>query len=338
MNSHFYVTTDLPGLCLKHVMNGWKYEKECCNVFGRQQNDETPLYTAFSPDLSAIYYSTQVMDVDFCLYTQVAANFTRGAKYFPTKIVAYFPPQPPLAETVPVFVMFNDRNNDFLLTTNSGQLPELEADGYAQVSPSRVLSGQEDPDGTPATPYVYVYSRQTNEAMIPVYQLLSLEHHFYTADEAQRSILLRFGAVDQGVIGYVYPPPTGPAPFYASISPTGAFFYTMDLTEHYNAISSLGHRGQGIACYCYPPSQPQPQNTLPLYRMYYKDQDDHFYTTDETERDAYLDLYVCEGIAAYVYPADSNEGIPLLRFFGPSSVNVATAAGIGSVPGACPGP
>jgi hypothetical protein len=36
--------------------------------------------------------------------------------------------------------------------------------------------------------------------------------------------------------------------------------------------------------------------------------------------------------------AESKEGIPLFRFFGPSSVNVATAAGIGSVPAACPGP
>jgi hypothetical protein len=328
MISHFYVT-ELPEIIQQHVENGWTVQGTCCGVFKQPGHGLTPLYSAFSPKLNATFYSQYVMDVDYCLYIEQP-----DSGFFPTGLVCYFPPPDPATSVVPLYMVFNLSTQDIAFTKDGVLVSELELEGYSLVDPYGLLHGNLLPNGSPLYPYFYVYPEAV-AGTIPLYQLLVSQHHRYITDEDERSLLLKAGAADQGTIGWVYAPPPGLAPFYASISPSGAFFYTMDISEHLHALTALGHKGQGIVCYCYPTSQPQPPNTAPLYRMYSQTEDDHFYTTDLGEVNNYQAFYKEEGVAAYVYKPASNQGFALFQLFGPSSTNVATAAGIGPVPGTC---
>jgi Repeat of unknown function (DUF5648) len=329
MDSHFCVmqTPGLKPILDRQEQNGWAVQEVCCNVLEAPGHNLIPLYSAFSPKLSANFYSQYVMDFEYCLYVQ-------EPDYFPSSLVCYFPPQDPATTAVPLYMAYNVQTEDIVFTTDAGFLADLEAAGYSQVAGYGLLHGNLIPDGSPAYPYLYIYPEQV-AGTVPLYQLLVLNHHLYLTDDNKRNTLVAEGAKSEGTIGYVYDPPPGPAPLYASVSPNKTFFYTMNLAEHIGAISDLGHKGQGIACYCFPTTQPQPANTFPLFRMYRQVADDHFYTADCKERDAYLALYNLEGTAAYVYAAGSNVGIPFVRLLGPSSTNIATVAGIGPVPGTC---
>ena len=331
MDSHFYVvkTPELEPVLNRQIQNGWVVQVECCNVLEKPGHNLIPLYSAFSPKLSATFYSQYVMDFEYCLYTTEP-----GYGYFPSSLVCYFPPQDPATSVVPLYMAYHVETTDIVFTTDAAFLTELEVNGYSQVASYGVLHGNLIPDKSPAYPYLYIYPEQV-AGTVALYQLLVLDHHQYLTNENQKNLLLQAGAQNQGTIGYVYDPPLGLAPFYASMSPDKTFFYTMDLSEHTRAISDLGHKGQGIACYCFPATQPQPANTVSLFRMYRQEDDDHFYTADPAEQENYLALYNPEGIAAYVYNSGSNVGVPLLRLLGPSSTNIATAAGIGPVPGTC---
>ena len=65
------------------------------------------------------------------------------------------------------------------------------------------------------------------------------------------------------------------------------------------AVKSLGYKSEGDAATVLPTQSPL---TIPFYRLFSKSAKDHFYTTNETERDiAANDLkYTYEEIAAYV--------------------------------------
>ncbi len=80
-------------------------------------------------------------------------------------------------------------------------------------------------------------------------------------------------------------------------------FYTTDEAQRNNAINNLGFNDEGIAGYIYP-STSQLCTSVPFYRMYQPTTHDHFYTTNEAERDNAIKNggYQEEHIAGYILP------------------------------------
>ena len=81
-------------------------------------------------------------------------------------------------------------------------------------------------------------------------------------------------------------------------SKTGDHFYTTDENEKNTVLTTEEwmYTYEGIAAYVY---QTQQTNTLPLYRLWNTKNNDHFYTTNETEKNKALEEYIYEGIAGY---------------------------------------
>ncbi len=63
-----------------------------------------------------------------------------------------------------------------------------------------------------------------------------------------------------------------------------------------------------------------PSGTVPLYRMYQPSLVDHFYTTDENERNNSVQIsgYKDEGIIAYIYPSGLCGSVPFYRLYNPT--------------------
>ena len=62
---------------------------------------------------------------------------------------------------------------------------------------------------------------------------------------------------------------------------------------------------------------------VPLYRAYSPSATDHFYTTNEAERDNAVNNlgYSAEGIAAYIFPSATCSSVPLYRMYSPSATD-----------------
>uniref|UniRef100_A0A914VSV2 DUF5648 domain-containing protein n=1 Tax=Plectus sambesii TaxID=2011161 RepID=A0A914VSV2_9BILA len=92
-------------------------------------------------------------------------------------------------------------------------------------------------------------------------------------------------------------------------------FYTVDLTEHFKAVQHLGYANEGIVgrVLADPNSIPPCPRLKPLYRLWNGDIRDHFYTTDEEERQNAISRlgYTDEGILGYcVIPAHATNPTP----------------------------
>ncbi|KAH6901583.1 hypothetical protein BKA70DRAFT_1435962 [Coprinopsis sp. MPI-PUGE-AT-0042] len=103
-------------------------------------------------------------------------------------------------------------------------------------------------------------------------------------------------------------------PLFRSYNPRGDHFYTINSTEHSNAIRVFGYLDQGLTGYLFPSAQP---HAVPLYRLFSDGDFDHFYTTDLVERDRAISVfrYVSEGVAGYIYPDAECGGLPLFRVY-----------------------
>ncbi|KAF8695435.1 hypothetical protein AX14_001821 [Amanita brunnescens Koide BX004] len=130
--------------------------------------------------------------------------------------------------------------------------------------------------------------------------------HFYTTDAAEMANAINnLGYTAEGVTGLIFPDQQPYAvPFYRLYSAAATdHFYTTDAAERDNAASHLGYNEEGITGYVYPDNGCGGQ---PLYRLYSSAGTDHFYTMSADERDhAQQNGYTSEGIAAYIYPAQS---------------------------------
>lgn len=172
-----------------------------------------------------------------------------------------------------------------------------------------------------------VFPVSNNPTGVPLYQLLNGSgDHFYTVSTAERdNAIAAFGYGDQGVACYVYPvAATGLVPFYRQyLGNNGDHFYTTDLFERDLAIGNLGYQAEGIACLVETAAGaahfPNP-NTVPLYRLAHP-AGDHFYTTDDGERQNAINAigYVDEGIAGYVRRNQTGSTVPLFRLFNAAS-------------------
>ncbi|CAF3699975.1 unnamed protein product [Adineta steineri] len=116
-------------------------------------------------------------------------------------------------------------------------------------------------------------------------------------------------------------------PFYRYVAAVPNYhFYTDDPTEigttTINATGNAGYRYEGVACLIHSPGDPQPVDTVPLYRYVSLSSDDHFYTTNWEE----IDLkppniaagpWRMEKVAGYVYLTRELDTVPLHRYVHP---------------------
>jgi NTE family protein len=166
-----------------------------------------------------------------------------------------------------------------------------------------------------------VFPVSQNPTGVPLFQLLGGDH-FYTVSAPERdNAVANLGYSDEGVACYVYPPGSaGLVPLYRQYDGNnGDHFYTADLAERDAAIAGIGYQAEGIACLvetaAWAAQFPSP-DTVPLYRLAHPT-GDHFYTTDENERQNAIDVigYADEGIAGYVRRDPSGGTVPLFRLY-----------------------
>lgn len=101
-------------------------------------------------------------------------------------------------------------------------------------------------------------------------------------------------------------------------------FFTTDINERDQIIARWSHiwtyEGQRYTAF-----DTQIAGTIPLYRFWSNEYSGHFYTADTGERDAVMarwpDTWKYEGVAYYVYPANSAQPdtVPVARFWSASA-------------------
>ncbi len=135
--------------------------------------------------------------------------------------------------------------------------------------------------------------------------------HFFTIDENEKIFIESSydWYVLEGVAYYAfksYNQPSDASPvyrFYNSL--TGSYFYTIDEAEKNTIITDYDWlEPEGIAWYAYGPGAGRPSDAKPVYRFFNQDTGCHFYTIDESEKDAVIAdfrWYRFEGIAWYAF-------------------------------------
>ncbi|KAJ7836816.1 hypothetical protein B0H13DRAFT_1651905 [Mycena leptocephala] len=109
-------------------------------------------------------------------------------------------------------------------------------------------------------------------------------------------------------------------PFWRSFS-SGAVdhFYTASTAEFLNAANNFSYSPEGVATGVF---GRQEGASVPLFRLNNVVSQDHFYTTNITERDQFVAAgYTLEGTAAWVYTEGICGSHPLFRLFNPTQVD-----------------
>ena len=232
-------------------------------------------------------------------YTTNEDEWNDAAEYYPPwvkeGIAAYVFNTPVREDLVPLYRSYNQNINDHFYTTN-----EDEWNDAAEYYPPWVKEGIA----------AYVFNTHV-EGTVPLYRSWSGSDHFYTTNMSEHVDFNNNGYVDEGVAAYVYDPLVEPTPLYRSWSGSD-HFYTTDMSEHVD-FNNNDYIDEGIAAYVY---KTKVGYTVPLYRSYNQNINDHFYTTNEDEwNDAaeYYPPWVKEGIAAYVFNTHVEGTVPLYR-------------------------
>lgn len=134
--------------------------------------------------------------------------------------------------------------------------------------------------------------------------------HFYTADLAERQIVLdRYSnLVDEGPAYRALPAPgTGTTPVYRFYNTqTGAHFYTADATERTRVLATYPQFvDEGVQFHAYTGDA---VDRAPVHRFYNTRTQTHFYSASESERDYVTRTYpvlAYEGVAWYALPLPS---------------------------------
>lgn len=110
-----------------------------------------------------------------------------------------------------------------------------------------------------------------------------------------------------------------PAPLYRLDYDNTYFFLTASRQEQ-DGIVAGGWTSRGAAGYAYTLPDATP-GLVALYRLYNPSSGDHFYTTNQDERDAAVGSgdYVGEGVAGWVFVEAGAERKPLLRAYNPNT-------------------
>lgn len=141
--------------------------------------------------------------------------------------------------------------------------------------------------------------------------------HFYTTSAPEGAgAVATYGYTDEGVACEVFPAQSAGrvAVYRLNSAGLGDHFYTIDLAERDNAIQHLGYVSEGIACYAPTAAAPQTADSTNLHRLVNPSNGDHFYTTDDAERDSAIGMgYRDEGEAWRVFTSPAAWKIPLFR-------------------------
>lgn len=99
---------------------------------------------------------------------------------------------------------------------------------------------------------------------------------------------------------------------------TQARFYTIDEAEKNKFLAQYAGISETEKPAGYVYAKPYPE-TVPFYRLHNKNNQDYFYTVSETERNkllvGYSDIFIDDGIAAYVYNKQQPSTVPLYRLY-----------------------
>ncbi|MCG9893260.1 MAG: zinc dependent phospholipase C family protein [Thermosynechococcaceae cyanobacterium MS004] len=149
--------------------------------------------------------------------------------------------------------------------------------------------------------YLIAWFRSCQET--PLYRLCLYPYHFYTASAVERDYAkYKLGYSDEGVACQVYSndPPAGTVPFYRLCRYPDHLYTTSEAEK--SKVMQWGYDLEGKVGYVFPPNQPQPKTTIPLYRLLHPEVIAHFYTTSSGERDYAVNTlhYKYEGVACYV--------------------------------------
>ncbi|KAI0738624.1 hypothetical protein C8Q80DRAFT_1124751 [Daedaleopsis nitida] len=147
--------------------------------------------------------------------------------------------------------------------------------------------------------------------VVPLYRAASdsLTDRIWTTDATEIEAALASGKyVREAVIAAVYSNTTGPnvpnaVPLYRLYS-AGKMdhFITTSWDEVESAVNTNGYSYQGITAYAYPGPEAG-CGTVPLYRQYNPQIEDHFYSTTKPSDNVTAENgYFYEGITAYVFP------------------------------------
>ncbi|KAJ7763414.1 hypothetical protein B0H16DRAFT_1414158 [Mycena metata] len=143
---------------------------------------------------------------------------------------------PTPSSSVPFSRLFNNNNEDYLLTVNA-------------VDQSRAMKRGYEFDGVVARVF-----RTKQLSTVPMYHVLvgKAQASFYTTRKHERDVALRGDArnnVDMGVAAYAFPKRLcGGMPLYRLLNrATGEYFYTMDEGERNFAVSDQGYDTPEIA-------------------------------------------------------------------------------------------
>jgi Repeat of unknown function (DUF5648) len=246
-------------------------------VFSKDSSDFVPMFRLYHPEENTHLFTTFVDERDAAINEQdyegegigfwcLAAGAANGSNM------------------VNLFRAYNPVTDDHFYTLQRGEIfadSDYKDEGVAAVVFSVSVGG-----------------------LAPLFRLRSPSgHHFYTVDSTERQALLTKKYVDEGTCGFVSPTaPNGPAPFFRAYHPTtGGHLYTVDIAESDLALKQSGYRGDGISCFIFQDGT-QLDNAVPLFRCFNANLDDHFYTTDATERDNAITAlgYKDEGLAGWV--------------------------------------
>ena len=157
---------------------------------------------------------------------------------------------------------------------------------------------------------------------IPLYRWYNPNNddHFYTILSRGIPSYQREGL--EGIECYVFDSTiSGTVPFYRWYNPdNGDHFYTIspDVIHGYQREGSLGN---GVECYVANLTvsiKPRISNTVPLYRWYNPDNEDHFYTTSSDDFPGYKHEGE-EGIECYVFNQSVKGAVPLYRWWNPDN-------------------
>lgn len=107
----------------------------------------------------------------------------------------------------------------------------------------------------------------------------------------------------------------GEVPLYEYWNPyIGDHFYTIDIDE-IGACPTNGYTLEKVACNVF---DSQETGTTPLFRYYNYPSGDHFYTTDWNELGYGAYNWYFEKVEGYVYPPDSESGVPFFQYWNPN--------------------
>jgi hypothetical protein len=312
VNHHFYtISTDERDKAINRLC--FRDEGVACYVHDGPQTvavaatlQTAELYRLYNPSNGDHFYTTDAAERD---------NAVSQAGYQHELVAGYlFDSQ--ASSTVPLYRLYNPSNGDHFYTTDAAERDNAVSQaGYRH----ELVAG-------------YLFDSQAS-GTVPLYRLYNPSNgdHFYTTDAAERdNAVSQAGYQHELVAGYIYETPQlirdsvitpVTTELYRLFNPqTGDHFYTIDGVERNNAISQLGFRDEGVACFVFPD---QRSDTVPLHRLYHPALVDHFYTTSTQERDrAATGGWQTEIVACYVFPQHVPGTTPLYRMFMPELTKI----------------